>query len=448
MKTIRILFLVAFLGFPAFAAANSHLSDDPAVTEARTLIAIGAYDRALGILWSLDLTRPDGTDLLFLIGLAAIGSAEQLEEDSSRREALLDEAIAAMRSILVNQPELIRVRLELARAFFLKGEDGLAREHFERVLAGRLPRAVAINVNRFLSEIRARRRWSGRFGFSVAPDSNLSGASESETIYIFGLPFRRDTEEGARSGVGVIVWGGGEYQYPLQEQLRLRAGADILRKDYEGNEFDSTSVTAHLGPRWLIDSATEASLLATAERNWSSGSSRSRASGARLEFRHRLTERLSTNGRVSWKDRSHYSGTGQDGPQSSLSLGGSWRVSPTTRLTGNVGYDKERPKSEIWRNHTRSVRADVSVDLPRGFTFGGGGGFRWTDYRGSWGFFTPGGTTRSDRTRILRVSLQNRVVDAFGFSPRLTLVNEARESNAQLYDYRRNRMELAFQRLF
>ena len=62
---------------------------------------------------------------------------------TEERDEKLDEAIAAFRAILVDSPELVRVRLELARAFFLKGEDTLARRHFEQVLAGRLPPPVA-----------------------------------------------------------------------------------------------------------------------------------------------------------------------------------------------------------------------------------------------------------------------------------------------------------------
>ena len=53
--------------------------------------------------------------------------------------------------ILVNRPELIRVRLELARTFFLRGRDGLARRHFELVLAGGVPPPVAINIYNFLN---------------------------------------------------------------------------------------------------------------------------------------------------------------------------------------------------------------------------------------------------------------------------------------------------------
>ena len=71
------------------------------------------------------------------------------------RIALLDEAIVTLHAILVDRPELVRVRLELARAFFYKGEDTLARGHFQRVLAGEVPEAVKANVQRFLVEIQA-----------------------------------------------------------------------------------------------------------------------------------------------------------------------------------------------------------------------------------------------------------------------------------------------------
>ena len=41
------------------------------------------------------------------------------------------------------------MRLELALAFYLKEENQLAREHFERALVGKPPDALVANVNRF-----------------------------------------------------------------------------------------------------------------------------------------------------------------------------------------------------------------------------------------------------------------------------------------------------------
>ena len=74
----------------------------------------------------------DRTAILFNIGMQALDAANQADSDDARRE-LYDKAIAAFRLILVNHPQLIRVRLELARTFFLKEQDGLARRHFELV---------------------------------------------------------------------------------------------------------------------------------------------------------------------------------------------------------------------------------------------------------------------------------------------------------------------------
>ena len=167
-----------------------------------------------------------------MISLAAMEASRRPGVPEDERVALLDEAVAALRSILVERPDLVRVRLELARAFFIKGEDSLARRHFERVLAGDLPPPVVANVQRFLAEIRARKRWRVYFGAALAPDSNIGAASDERfiQIHIGGVPlsFRHDQEQLTTSGVGLSLWSGGEYQHPLAERVRLRAGGRPL----------------------------------------------------------------------------------------------------------------------------------------------------------------------------------------------------------------------------
>ena len=75
---------------------------------------------------------------------------------------------------------------------------------------------------------------------------------------------------------------------------------------------------------------------------------------------------------------------------------------------------------------------------------GGGGEIRWTDFDDEWFPNTPVGEDREDRTRSIRLSVHNRAFTLFGFSPELVVVNEERETNAQLYDYKRTRGELRF----
>ena len=448
MKWIRVLAVAVLLSASVSSASErSHLSSDPRVNDARALIENGRFSEALAVLRPLAPDHADRTDVLFLVGLAAIGASQQAGAGEGERTALLDEAIAALRAVLIDRPGLVRVRLELARAFFLRSEDDLSREHFERVLAGGPPPPMAANVRRFLEAIRARRRWNGYVGAVFAPDSNLNAASGSDVIHIRGVPFRRDADAGARSGVGIIVWGGGEYQHPLHRRLRLRAGVDLARREYAGRDFDRTFLSGHVGPRWLADRDTEASLLASVRRRWTAGKPESHGLGARFEGEHRFSRRLTASLRAAWHRHEYRRNGSLDGPQAALSLGAAWLLTSTVRTDVTIGHARERPESVLRRNATRWARMGLSVALPV-VTLHGSAELRRTRFKGDWAPFTSAGASRADRTRILRVSIFNRAFTVRGFSPRLVLTNEARESNAQLHDYERNRVELQLVRQF
>ena len=449
---LRALAVGAFL---LLAAPMSHAAVNPPppapaadVSGAQALVKTGKFKEALTVLRPLAGGRTVEANVLFLIGVAATGASQQPDLADDEREALLDEAIASLRAVLINRPDLVRVRLELARAFFLKGEDSLARGHFERVLAGKPPAPVVANVQRFLAEIRARRRWTMYLGAAMSPDSNIGGASDEQIIYINDLPFRRDAEELTTSGIGVSVWTGGEYQHPLGDRLRLRLGGDLSRQDYGGRKFDQTFVSAHIGPRWLVDKDTDVSLVASARRRWTGTAPSYDDLGVRVEAGRRLTPRIRVSGRASWYRRDNRTKDFLDGPVLDFSLSGSWVILPILRADGAAGYARERPRSETWRNASRWMRLGASVALPLGFTVSGSGELRWTNYEGNWFPFTRDGAPREDRTRILRATVHNRAFTLFGFSPQLVVTNEARDTNAQLYDYKRTRAELRAVRQF
>ena len=419
------------------------------LAKARTLINRGRFVDALTVLRPLARDREVEANVLFPGRVGGDRRIATVPECRNRtRRLLLDEAIAALRTMLIADPSLVRVRLELARALFLKGENNQSRRHFERVLAGNPPAVVVDNVRRFLAEIRARRRWSLYAGFALAPDTNIGGTSDERIIHINGLPFRRAAEELTTSGIGVSVWSGGEYQYPIAEWLRLRAGANVSRREYEGSRFDHTFVSGHAGPRWLVDRNTEASVLASAQRRWSASAPDYDALGGRVEAGHRFSRRVTANARASWHDRRYRTRTFLDGPVADVSLSGAWVVTPTVRTNAALGWGRERPETERWRHDRRWLRVGATVALPRGFTVPGSGELRWTDYQGNWFPHTTGREPREDRIRSLRASVHNRAFSWQGFSPQVSLVHEVRSTNAQLYDYKRTGGELRFVRLF
>ena len=412
---------------------------------------------ALILLLSLPAAAQD-MGALFEEGATAIRQAAR-QTDEDRRDELLDKAIAAFRKMLVANPSLVRVRLELARAFFLKEEDSLARRHFEIVLAGKPPAAVALNVNRFLNVMRARKRWSVRLGAALAPDSNLSGNTGEKTILIdvLGqrLPFTYRGDD-PKSGIGIAAWAGGEYQYPLDDpgtgsgasRWRLRVGGDISRREYRSDEFDRMTVGGYLGPRWLIGRASEASVLASARQSWLADEEDFRDLGIRIEGRHRLNRRTTAHLNAARHER-RYEGRGHlDGPVTDISTGIGWVATPTMRVDASAGWGKQRTERERERHTNRWLRVGTSVLLPRGFTVGGALTLRWTGYEGDWAPFVLGGGSRNDVTRSIRLDVHNRGFTVGGFSPQVSMVQEERTSNAQLHGYDRISGELRFVRLF
>ena len=392
-------------------------------------------------------------DELFNYGLFTMVESQRSGRTTEESEELLDEAIAVFHTMLVGRPDLVRVRLELAHAFFLKGEDRLAKLHFEAVLAGDPPAPVKANIQEFLSKIRARKRWHSYFGMALAPDTNIGANSANETVMLdyagTRLPFTLD-DGGEKSGIGVSIWTGGEYQLPLAPSLRLRMGGNIFRSDYANSQFDRMTLRGHVGPRWLIDQRTEASLLLTARQEWRSDEPSSRSLGLRLEASRRLSPRLSGQLGVSWSKKRHDESTHLDGPVKDLSAGLSWAMTPTLQTDFRAGWNSEQPETETLRSQTRWASLGARTALPRGFNASGALTGRWTDYEGPG--FPPtnvlDGSPREDVTRSIRLSGHKRDFTIRGFSPQLSVTHERRGSNAQQADYRRTWGELSFVRQF
>ena len=204
----------------------------------------------------------------------------------------------------------------------------------------------------------------------------------------------------------------------------------------------------HLGPRVLVSRTTEVSVLGNWRHQWSANDPNYFDLGGRVTVGHRFTRRLSVNGRAAWHDRRYRRNKALDGPVRNFSLSAGWVLTPTVRLDATAGYGRDRPERLRFRNESLWLQAGASVALPRGFTVGAGGGYRWTDYAGDWFPNTPRGVARDDETYNLRASVHNRALTFFGFSPQVSLIHEVRKSNAQLYDYKRTGGELRVVRQF
>ena len=88
------------------------------------LIANNRLDDAKRLLDRVLATDPDDREGLFLLATIAVAQKDY------------DVAISLYRRILVHEPNAERVRLDLARAFFLKGDYDNAERQFRFARAG------------------------------------------------------------------------------------------------------------------------------------------------------------------------------------------------------------------------------------------------------------------------------------------------------------------------
>ena len=428
----------------------SHQSSDMRIISVRVLINNGKNEQALEILRAIEVGHPHQTEIYFLIGLAAIEASQQGERTEEENTQLLEEAIQALSTILINNPELVRVRLELARAYFLNRDDKASSDQFKRVLAGISHPTVISNINSFLKEIQARRKWRGYFGFSIAPDSNINSSSEDGTIYVIGLPFKLDEFEGSKSGTGINVWGGGDYYHQINERTQFLIGGNASILEYKDSKFDRDFLSFHFGPNWQLSDKTNLTFLIDNHRQWEGGNRLLDGKGFQIYMQKQFSRTYRGDLRYRRYKRKYTENSDElNGPHQAINISGIWLTKPTLQMIIRLGFSKDKPKKASFRNSTWKLGGEMLHTIKKGYTLGYGGDISFTQYKvGEAGSFsyTAQGKARKDRTFGLEFSVYNRSLTIRGFSPQLTLRREKRKSNAEISNYNRTRLEIQFVR--
>src|SRR5256885_8692089 len=156
---------------------------------AALLIQADRIDDAERVLVLALQQNPNDNEAIFLRGMVAVARKNY------------DAAIEDFRRILAAEPERERVRLELARAFFLEADYENAERNFRFARAGELPDEAKANVDQFLAAIIRLKRWSYNLSLGVAQDTNVNGATNLQTVYLYGLPFTLSDTARQTSGI-------------------------------------------------------------------------------------------------------------------------------------------------------------------------------------------------------------------------------------------------------
>ena len=409
LARILLVLILAPIGMSVLAVAQeaprrSELSPETLIETARAALAKGELDDAEFLLKGIKPGEGTADDLDFLYGSIAMA-----REDWQT-------AIARFRAMLIRDPALPRVRLDLALAYFRAKEDGSAAYHFRQVLGDKdLPPVVRARTLAFLDTIRRRKTWSVSAAVALAPDSNINAATSSREVNLFGLPAQLSEDARQTSGVGLNAHISGGYEARISPDLRFRTGASLSTRTYEQSKFNDRTLTLRAGPRFLFE---------------------------KFDLRPELTARARRLG----GERVSYETFLGEGNMYSTQVGLAHALGRATLLRANGVFRREAVEREAysWREFT--VGTSATRELPRGFVATVGSTYRLRRYDSPLAAFGP--EARQDRTLAGRMKISNRHIELFGFMPELSFKHERRSSNLNLYDYKRNLVEVGVVRTF
>ncbi len=428
--------LAAFGGSPALAAEEHEatpLHPEPVWdVAARQLMNSGRLDEAEALLDGRLVADRKDVQALFLKGMVAVARNDN------------QSAIAIFRSILIDHPKATRVRLELARAFYLEKDYGNALRQFQFALAGDPPREAAANINHFIAAIRNAKSISYNFGIAVAPDTNLNTGSSAREVTLYGLPFDLSDEARQRSGVGLAMEAGGEWAPRVGEGMRVRLGVGGQRREYSGTDFDDMTLAAYAGPR-RVRGKWDLSLLGTTYKRWYGSKPSSQAAGGRLEATYYLTPRLGFSGALSAHQIKYRRAHDRDGRLYSLNVTTFYALTSSSAVNFKSGFTREQARIAPYSSWSGFAAAGYFRDLPMGFSVYVEPSFSIASYdQALLGF----GRKRSDTTQSLLATLLNRHLVLGRFTPRLSYTLVHQTSTIPLYKFTRNRLEVGFTTAF
>ena len=421
------------------ALAERSLTAEEVLSLAQFLLNQGRLDNAEKIYRSL--LQSNATESIRIEAAFQVGQI--LVSRGRYREAVL-----YFIAILNHKPDLPRVRLELARAYFLDKNYQDATLQFELVKGGDLPPEVITNIDAFLDRIRRQKNWTLDFSMNPVMDSNINQVSGVKEECIDVVPFGalcRPLDE-KTSGIGLNVNAYLDYFKRFSSDWGLRASVGINALEYSGRDFDDYSLYAALGPRYLWASG-EGSLQPTFRKRWYAGKEYREEYGLRVDGRQ-IIGRLILDAAASYTENRY-----DDAFLQSILNGFSWsgHVQPRyilndrTFVQAGLDFMRDKTHEAAYSNDNWGYSLGVYRIFPRGFALFLQGSLIRSKYRAPQWYVTKENTidetVRKDKTWGLTASLSSNRFEKYNLTPIVRYSYTKRNSNIWGREYERNRLD-------
>lgn len=195
--------------------------------------------------------------------IAATAAGVRLRAELLAKLGRSSDAIALLEAHLTHDDKDALARYQLGEIHFAAERDRPATLAYRLALAGQLdPQRRAIAATR-LAAIEARRGLTLSFSASIAPDSNINGATDATSVSLFGLPFTLSDDARRQGGVAASLGMSAERRWAVSESLALKVGGMILAVDTPARTADQSQWAVYAGPTLRLNDRARLDLTAT-----------------------------------------------------------------------------------------------------------------------------------------------------------------------------------------
>jgi tetratricopeptide (TPR) repeat protein len=220
------------------------LADPSLLEKARALQAGGKAPEAYQMLQAQSDKYAGNPDYDYLLGTIAIDAGVPLQ------------AVFALERVLDIQPGNAAARAELARAYFLIGENQAARAEFEQAKKAEMPAEARVEIGSYLSSIDERilggkQRTLGYLEAGLGFDSNVNSATASSQITApNGLLY--DVNAPEKNSPVARLEGGGSFSYALETNLNVYGNGKLeLYRPSDASEYATRNTEGTVGLHFL-----------------------------------------------------------------------------------------------------------------------------------------------------------------------------------------------------
>ncbi|MCB2063363.1 MAG: DUF560 domain-containing protein [Novosphingobium sp.] len=406
---------------------------------AEQLVGDGKYEEARPLVAALKAAPGMAIPYNFLDGMIAMSTGDA------------GTATSRFRTILKDNPDQTRVRLELAKALMMQGQYSAADYHLRLAMNDEgLPEDISRMIGNARSVIRSKRKFRFGFDFGFAPDTNINSATAAETVDInFGpdrIPISLDDNARARSGMGATASFYAGLRLPVDGAVSLVSDFDADSVTYSNSDFSDYSLQFAAGPELALSDRTELRLQGVGLYRWYGGKVAAKQYGAKLTLQHEMSRSQRLAFQVDTRRTESDLNAGYTGWQLGANATFEQVVGRSAILSASLLARRDTMKADFYSSKTLGMNVGIGAELPWGINAGLSGGVTWSRYDDPQLLFST--ERREDWRYQARAYAGLRQFRIAGFSPSVEYQFLKVSSNYDLYRSDRHRFHFKLARYF